>query len=575
MNKRVLFVVVVMMVAAGAMPVAGQRGQIEEEVLVRVMNLEAVVHDRDGVRVPGLTRDDFDLYVNGEPVEIDYFTEIRNSQVIDSATGHPVLEDVAELGANFLIFIDEFFPIKRDLDTVLTAISERLGDNMRPFDRVAVVAWNGEGIDRLSDWTSSADEAVGALQTALERDAYGLRRQQERRQFLQNRDDFANAASQRGFGDMSDPTDPTDPRGNPYGDDYRYSARAWDSRWRLGTQERAYADLLSTQISGAVAAASASMRAIETPRGRNVLVILSGGWPWNPSQYVAGSTNRNIGNEPLVKDGLEVYGPITETANLMGYTIYAIDVPGQQQARAFDPTIGGTTPGMDPGVGGSDSRFVLEMEMHNSLQFMADETGGLALINSQRIEALPQIGADVDSYYWLGFTPTWDADDEFREIRLEPANPELRARTRAGYRDISRPTQVAMAIERSLYFGGGVSEAELPIEVGEIEREGRRDINVPLTISVPLSQFNLLENDDGSYVAQIALIVTAIDEEGAKVDIPIEQLVLTVSGQPRADTMGRYTKTLDLRRRGHTIAVALADFHSDATLVRTIRIEPE
>jgi len=152
MSKRIVFAVVALMLAAGALPVSGQRQQIEEEVLVRVMNLEAVVHDRDGVRVPGLSRDDFDLYVNGELVEIDYFTEIRDSQVIDSTTGHPVLEEVAELGANFLIFIDEFFPIKRDLDRVLTAISERLGNNMRSFDRVAVLAWNGESIDRIVDW---------------------------------------------------------------------------------------------------------------------------------------------------------------------------------------------------------------------------------------------------------------------------------------------------------------------------------------------------------------------------------------------------------------------------------------
>jgi hypothetical protein len=205
---------------------------------------------------------------------------------------------------------------------------------------------------------------------------------------------------------------------------------------------------------------------------------------------------------------------------------------------------------------------------------MAHETGGLALINAQRIEALDSIGADVSQYYWVGFNPAWEADDSFHEIRLEHVNPALAVRTRTGYADTSRNTEIVMAMERALYFGGG-SGSEFPVEIGEIERKGRREITVPVTVSIPLSRMNLQRGDDGTYVAQMALFMVALDDEGGLVEIPVEQLVITVTGEPRADSMARYSTTIELRRRDHNLVIAVADFHSETNLTQTVRIEPE
>src|SRR5688572_17228697 len=53
-----------------------------ETVEVKVVNVEAVVTDRDGNRVPGLSADDFTLTVDGRPVPIRYFSEIRGGDAI-------------------------------------------------------------------------------------------------------------------------------------------------------------------------------------------------------------------------------------------------------------------------------------------------------------------------------------------------------------------------------------------------------------------------------------------------------------------------------------------------------------
>ena len=47
-----------------------------EEIDVRVVNVEAVVTDRDGKRVTGLRPEDFRLRVDGKELPVEYFSEV-------------------------------------------------------------------------------------------------------------------------------------------------------------------------------------------------------------------------------------------------------------------------------------------------------------------------------------------------------------------------------------------------------------------------------------------------------------------------------------------------------------------
>ena len=53
-----------------------------ESIDVRVVNVEAVVTDKSGTRVFGLTPDDFRLLVDGEEVPIEFFTEFRGGEAL-------------------------------------------------------------------------------------------------------------------------------------------------------------------------------------------------------------------------------------------------------------------------------------------------------------------------------------------------------------------------------------------------------------------------------------------------------------------------------------------------------------
>ena len=74
-----------------------------------------------------------------------------------------------------------------------------------------------------------------------------------------------------------------------------------------------------------------------------------------------------------------------------------MDLPGMMGRSAGDAS---RAPSYGAGAM-SFTEFYLEGELHNSLQYISLETGGLPFINGQRIGSLSEAGADVNNFYWL------------------------------------------------------------------------------------------------------------------------------------------------------------------------------
>ena len=524
---------------------AGQLPQEHtDQITVRAMNVEAVVMNRDGERIPGLSKDDFRLYVDDELVDIDFFTEVREGAIVGGDQTHPAVEAEQRMGANLLIFIDEFFVMPNDKSRVLNALKERI-QNVGPEDQIAVIAWNGQGLDLLTNWTSSQEEVTAALDEAIERPALGLQRRSERDSW----DVWDRPASQ----EWRDPS-------RAWGNDPR---RSNSDVWYLDGQERQYAHLYMSQLRGAVSAAMAAMRGLPVPDGRNVLLLASGGWPFNPGQYVGGSQGRMI-NEPEFQGGTELYGPLASTANLLGYTVYGVDMPGMQTS------MGARSPGEAPN---QRSQFFLEGEVHNTMQFVAVETGGMALINSQRVTALSEAAADLDNYYWVSFTPDWQGDDERHFIRIETTNPDLMIRHRQSYYDMSAQQAVMLSVQGSMLFRDPETMHDFDVVLGEIEREGRRDINVPVQIVLDGGDLESVSSE-GKFIIRGVLFYASMDEDGAVSDVKAVTIGWSSDTPPSAGQLIPYQFTAKLQRKKQRLALAFYDIVGDTTQASLISIDP-
>src|SRR5258708_10475851 len=100
-----------------------------ETIDVRIVNVEAVVTDRQGNRVPDLRSEDFRLKVDGKPVKIDYFSEVRAGQAIAREPGAagtvPGVSDIEPgkpVGTSYLVFVDDYFSIAPRRDQVLRSL---------------------------------------------------------------------------------------------------------------------------------------------------------------------------------------------------------------------------------------------------------------------------------------------------------------------------------------------------------------------------------------------------------------------------------------------------------------------
>ncbi len=342
--------------------------------------------------------------------------------------------------------------------------------------------------------------------------------------------------------------DPTVPDGasSPGGD-----------RYRLDNRERVYAEMLANQIEGTVGAASAAMRGLDVIPGRKALVLLSGGWPMNVDDWVGRSPSRSI-QESRNPSGADLYEPLTETANLLSYSIYGVDVPGRL----------GSSTASQPGVSGAIADF-LEDELHGTLRFLSAETGGQPLIDGDRISALGEIGGDVGSFYWLGFTPSWNRDNARHGIRVEIDRPDISVRARTGYLDASPRTQVAMAVESSLLFGMGRPSADLQLAVGDVEPAGDDLFYVDIEIEIPISILTIQESDSG-YDAEASLFVAALDASGGRVTIPPTPLLLSSPVPFPTKGLVAHTLTLTLRENTERVAMALYDVYGGKTYTNTL-----
>ncbi len=81
-----------------------------------------------------------------------------------------------QVGTSFLVFIDDYFAMKRDRDP---AIDQPIAELPRfaGQDRMAIVAFAGRQLEVLSGWSSDLDHLRHALEAAKRRPAKGLQQE--------------------------------------------------------------------------------------------------------------------------------------------------------------------------------------------------------------------------------------------------------------------------------------------------------------------------------------------------------------------------------------------------------------
>ena len=540
-----------------------------EEIDVRVVNLEVVVEDGEGRRVPGLRADDFLVLVDGEEVDVEYFTEVSQGRArsTSGAETPPAVGEGDVVATNFLLFVDDERTLVAQRRPVLRGFADRLGV-LDPADRVAVVVQNDGRLELLSPFTTDREATLAAL-GELDR-GRRFRGLLDSRRILRTftggrggtaayfrdagpqswaSEAAADLARQGGgvtdyFDGQTGTVGPLDSRtvvaeslgaaGELVASDLVFGNMKPDS-----FEQEARASILEQDLSLSVDAVVSAMRALDPPEGRKVLLLLPGYWPtgeFRPSGRGAG-----------LRTDLELLDGLIDTANLLGYTIYP----------------------MDQQTGSPDTR------LWQNLRYVARDTGGRAFMAGSNVSALELVASDTSNYYWLGFVPEYHRDDRVHDIEVQVRRPGVQVRARRGYLDLSGVAEADMEAQRHLLFPRQpeADEIRLRVRTGTATSLRGKRMSVPVDVEIPVGSFTAVPWD-GRYVQRLEVRFATIDRDGWRAEQPAIPLDLRHDAAPSQDSVHWFRADLEMRHLPHTVVVTVHDPVSRQTASARIEVKP-
>jgi len=406
--------------------------------VVELITVDAVVLDRDGRPVPGLTRDDFAVSEDGKPQTIATFEafDLRGPALAREVTPlpDPVATNVRKApvaASSFVLLVDDVGLAPARAETVRTALARFLSEGVRDGDELIFASTSGS-----TWWTARMPEG--------REDLLALAARVRGRSLRDNASDAVSEweayrivrfDTRAGDGESAGmpalpPSDPGQPSSSVPGVemtqrvvDRYYQRRVCippDSPFpgtpvpacRAMVQRRAQEvdARRANRTRDVLAAVDRAVFVLSGVRGRKSLLLLTEGFLNDPDLDVTG----------------EVAGRCRE-ANI---AIYTLDVRG---------LLTGLSGAESAGVPNTTELGLMQMEEVHAAAAgsveLAEETGGLAIRDTNDIGGgAVRVGDESRVYYLLGYTPPpGKGPRDWRKLKVEVKRPGLTVRARKGY----------------------------------------------------------------------------------------------------------------------------------------------
>ncbi|HSM50742.1 MAG TPA: VWA domain-containing protein, partial [Thermoanaerobaculia bacterium] len=476
-------------------PLSGQTGEgtygsFLDRVEVEVVEVDVLVVDREGQPVRDLGRDEFELLVDGEPVEIGYFTPppaaAATAPVPPSPTGageEPAPAETGEAPAaeptTLVAYIDETAIRPGQRNQILEAFGRVLAERLAAGDQVLVARFD-EGLRLLTDLTTDPATVQAALARAAKRAPASLLSQLEEAALLQDLES-AEAGAGGGAGGRSSGAEDAE-------------------AMRLRAELESRASFEADRQRQATASLADLVGALGGIPGRKTVLLGSGGFLSRPAarlgeiwqqRFAAFDPGSALPGDELDSEagGLQhAFSRLLRTAQTTRVTFVTIEA-GDTGSSLPDASFGG---GLE--AASSLAAGTAGLEASGSLGVLAAATGGRRLKLEPRIaSALSQVGAELDARYSLGFPTGPEAGSRFHRIEVRVLRDGLRVQHREGFRRRAGADRALDALLATAALGGGENAMGVTVETGEPRKAQRgRHSLVPVVVKVPLRAIALL-----------------------------------------------------------------------------------
>jgi VWFA-related protein len=564
MSKRTALGLLAAVVFAGSAALFAQAQQtpgVTFQVEVNYVDVDVVVTDESGQFVSGLKREDFEVFEDGKPQKIDTFglvdipvvrptSPAAPEVVVDGRTVRPDTQTNREPfdGRVYVFVLDDLDVSAMRSTQVRDAARKFVTQHMSANDLAAVVYTSGR-TDAAQEFTTNRDLLIRAI------DKFQGRRM--RSLSLERLDDYYQRIA-FGYNLQNNPDPGT---GNVSQDQSGYGRTSDPTELERGTRALNVLDTLknTADFLGSV-------------RGRRKAVMFfSEGLDYPIRDVFAAHDATTI---------IRATQDVISTAARANVNLYSIDPRGLAgMTTDFMESAGlasaAGTPGpilLVPGTntpvngitGASGGTFDVQNELmqefrlsQDTLREFAEQTGGIAAVNTNNVTPTFERIVDLNSrYYLLGYyPPTHPRNGRFHKIEVRVKRPGLRVEARRGYaeprgrtpEERKRDEAAKLARDARRPDGKRTSTPLLGVLTSPMQQSGlafsvsaapfkntAAEASVALTIEIEGSRLQFgPPNDKGQVTNKIELSFYGLNEQGKALSAGWSDLDLTLRPETR------------------------------------------
>lgn len=494
--------------------------KLVETIDVRVINVDVVVTDRRGNAIPGLTREDFEIFENGVQKPISNFFEVEGSKP-KITTAEPAIADAAEpkrddnaehLKRRIIFYVDNLSLAPFNRNRVFQQMKEFAKSAMRPGDEAMIATYNRSMKVRVP-FTRDPAQIISMLDSLAKESGLGIAAKSEWRS-TQDRIREANNYDEA-----------------------------------IGIA-RTYAASNEHDLRQSVSSLNGLLTTLAGVEGKKILVLTSEGFPMQPGReafYMIDEMQRekgwSVGSsllQTMTYDGTTLIQSVAKTANANGITMYTIHAAGLQGGNEMSAEYSSPT-----------STTVSQASQSNtteSMMLMADMTGGLASVqNNNFARAFERIQKDLESYYSLGYRAGTERVDRQRYLRVKVKNRDYIVRNRQTFVEKSVFAEMSDRVTASLLYRVKSNDLGILTRLGQPIPAGDGYFKVPVDIQIPMSSLAFLPQGEVEFAGGFDVYVVVANKDGDMSDVARKSHQIRVPSADMKAASGKfYTYTLEL-----------------------------
>ncbi len=508
----------------GPPPSPAQNPPDDDDDVVRIttnlVQVDAVVTDRDGKQITDLRAEDFEILENSRPQQITNFSYItaggpatttapaapakatpprdRNAPVVPPARLRP-----GQVQRTLALVVDDLGMSADSINDARRALRKYVDEQVQPNDMVAIIRTSA-GIGALQQFTNDRRQLYAAIERVrwLPRGIGGLSALEPVGVLnaLESTGDARSAAL------------------TPDGVDSERSGLKDINEFRK--------EMFTV---GTLGALNFVVRGLREMPGRKAVILFSNGMSMMDSR---GESSLYIG----------ILRRLVDLANRASVVFYTIDARGLVPVgpTAADNTAGSPAgTGMPAGIATHEigqrllgARSGALFDGQSGLNYLARETGGISLVNSNDLNlGVRRALDDMRGYYLIGYRPDESAFDastgrvRFNSLKIVVKNrPELRVRTRTGFLSVSeeattrlQPRTRAGQLMAAITSPFGSGSVGLRLTSLFINNDSGASVMRSMLLIDPRT-LTFTQQPDGQYQTVMDIMAVTFGENGAAVD---------------------------------------------------------